>query len=185
MTVKRSWIICGPLIYLLFSTFNESIMPCEIKVLIELYGPIDTGVIIWITNIIGKIDCISFYLPSFDPRFDRHRAFLTFSKRYSNWRYIYVFYFCSYIWSRAQFFFLFFSSFFFFFFGNRSTTQNRPFPFLNTKWFKIGKKFVVEVVEITTETNVSELFFIFIVFYLYPRIPPFCAEIVANTKTRP
>ena len=31
-------------------------MPCEIKVLIELYGPIDTGVIIWITNIIGKID---------------------------------------------------------------------------------------------------------------------------------
>ena len=56
----------------------------------------------------------------------------------------------------------------FFFFGNRSTTQNWPFPFLNTKWFKIGKKFVVEVVEITTETNVSELFFIFIVFYLYP-----------------
>ena len=53
-------------------------MPCEIKVLIELYGPIDTGVIIWITNIVGKIDCISFYLPSFDPRFDRHRAFLTF-----------------------------------------------------------------------------------------------------------
>ena len=75
--------------------------------------------------------------------------------------------------------------FFFFFFGNRSTTQNWPFPFLNTKWFKIGKKFVVEVVEITTETNVSELFFIFIVFYLYPRIPPFCAEIVAYTKTRP
>ena len=31
-------------------------MPCEIKVLIELYGPIDTGVIIWITSIIGKID---------------------------------------------------------------------------------------------------------------------------------
>ena len=49
--------------------------------LIELYGPIDTGVIIWITNIIGKIDCISFYLPSFDPRFDRHRAFLTFFPR--------------------------------------------------------------------------------------------------------
>ena len=45
-----------PLIYLLFSTFNESIMPCEIEVLIELYGPIDTGVIIWITSIIGKID---------------------------------------------------------------------------------------------------------------------------------
>ena len=72
---------------------DESIMPCEIKVLIELYGPIDTGVIIWITNIIGKTDCISFYLPSFDPRFDRHRAFLTFSKRYSNLRCIYVFYF--------------------------------------------------------------------------------------------
>ena len=33
------------------------------KVLIERYGPVDTGVIIWITNIIGKIDCISFYLP--------------------------------------------------------------------------------------------------------------------------
>ena len=113
MTVKRLWIICGPLIYLLFSTFNESIMPCEIKVLIELYGPIDTGVIIWITNIIGKIDCISFYLPSFDPRFDRHRAFLTFSKRYSNWHYIYVFYFFSHIWSRAQFFFSFFFFFFF------------------------------------------------------------------------
>ena len=178
MTVKRLWIICGPLIYLLFSTFNESIMPCEIKVLIEPYGPINTGVLIWITNIIGKIDCISFYLPSFDPRFDRHRAFLTYSKRYSNCCYIYVFYFCSHIWSRAHFFF-------FFFFCNRSTTQNWPFPFLNTKWFKIGKKFVVEVVEITTETYVSELFFIFIVFYLYPRIPPFCAEIVAYTKTRP
>ena len=106
--MNRLWIICGPLIYLLFSTFNESIMPCEIKVLIELYGPIDTGVIIWITNIVGKIDCISFYLPSFDPRFDHHRAFLTFSKRYSNWRYIYVFYFCSHIWFRAQFFFFFF-----------------------------------------------------------------------------
>ena len=55
------------------------------------------------------------------------------------------------------------------------------------------------MVEITTETNVSELFFIFIVFYqehmntsyellasIYtPWIPPFCAEIVAHTKTRP
>ena len=52
-------------------------MPCEIKVLIEIYGPIDTGVI-WITNIIGKIDCIPFYLPSFDPRFDHHQAFFHF-----------------------------------------------------------------------------------------------------------
>ena len=159
-------------------------MPCEIKVLTELYGPIDTGVIIWTTNTIGKIDCIAVYLPSFDPRFNRHLAFLTFSKRYSHWLYIYVFYFCSHIWScNLVFFFLLF------FFGNRSTTQNWPFPILNAKWFKIGKQFVVEVVEITTETNFSVfcfLFFhfnvfgfIFIVFYLYPRIPPFCAEIMA------
>ena len=154
-------------------------MPCEIKVLIELYGPIDTGVIIWTTNIIGKIDCIAFYLPSFDPRFNRHLAFLTFSKRYSHWRYIYVFYFCSHIWSCKYCFFLSFLFFFLFFSGNRSTTQNWPFPILNAKWFKTGKQFVVDVVEITTETNFSVFCFIFIVFNLYPRIPPFCAEIMA------
>ena len=39
-------------------------MSCEIKVLIELYRPTDTGVIIWTTNIIGKIDYIAFYLLS-------------------------------------------------------------------------------------------------------------------------
>ena len=114
---------------------DESMMPCEIKVLIELYGPIDTGVIIWITNIIGKIDCISFYLPSFDSRFGRYLAFLIFSKRYSNWRYIYVFYFCSHIDLVSRFFYFCFFFFFFFFSDNRSTTQNWPFPFLNAKWF--------------------------------------------------
>ena len=39
---------------------------------------------------------------------------------------------------------------------------------------------MVEVIEITTETNFSIFCFIFIVFYLYPRIPPFCAEIMAK-----
>ena len=136
MTVKRLWIICGPLIYLLFSTFNESIMPCEIKVLIELYGPTDTGVIIWITNIIGKIDCISFCsvfrlsisgsivigpfsLFPRDIQIDVMSMYSIFARTFDLVRS--------------------------FFFGNRSTTQNWAFPFLNTKWFKIGKKFVVEV----------------------------------------
>ena len=51
-------------------------------------------------------------------------------------------------------------------------------------YFSFARTFDL-VRKITTETNVSELFFIFIVVYLYPRIPPFCAEIVAYTKTRP
>ena len=40
---------------------------------------------------------------------------------------------------------------------------------------------MVEVVEMTTETNFSAFFFFFffLVFYLYPRIPSFCAEIIA------
>ena len=38
--------------------------------------------------------------------------------------------------------------------------------------------FVVEMVEITSETNFSIFFFIFIVLYLYPRIPSFCAKIM-------
>ena len=33
------------------------------KVLIELYSRINTGVIIWLTNITGKKDCVCFYLP--------------------------------------------------------------------------------------------------------------------------
>ena len=151
---------------------------CHAKLRCWLIGPIDTGVTIWITNIVGKIDCISFYLPSFDPRFDRHRAF--FREIFKLTLYLWILFLLAHLISCAVFFF-----FFFFFFCNRSTTQNWPFPFLNTKWFKIVKKVCVEVVEITTETNVSELFFICIVFYLYPWIPPFCAEIVAHTKTRP
>ena len=63
--------------------------------------------------------------------------------------------------------------------SNWPTTQNWHFPFLNAKWFKIGKRFVVDVVDITTEINFSVLFFIFIVLYLYPRIHLFCAEIMA------
>ena len=147
-------------------------MPCEIKVLIEIYCPIDTGVIIWITNIIGKIDCIPFYLPSFDPRFDHHQAFFHVFQEI----FILTLYSMYFVFART---FDLVSSFFFFFFGNRSTTQNWPFPILNAKWFKTGKQFVVEVVEITTETNFSAFCFIFIVFYLYPRIPSFCAEIMA------
>ena len=143
MTVKRLWIICGPLIYLLFSTFNESIMPCEIKVLIELYGPIDTGVIIWITNIIGRL---YLFLSSVFRSQVRSSSGLPhfFQEIFKLTLYLLSMYFIF-----ARTFDLVRS--FFFFFGNRSTTQNWPFPFLNTKWFKIGKKFVVEVVEITTE----------------------------------
>ena len=97
-------------------------MPCEIKVLIELYGPIDTGVIIWITNIIGKIDCISFCsvfrlsisgsivigpfsLFPRDIQTDVMSMYFIFARTFDL--------------VRSFFFYLFI-----FFFGNRSTTQN-------------------------------------------------------------
>ena len=100
-------------------------MPCEIKVLIELYGPIDTGVIIWITNIIGKIGYLflssvfrsqvrslsglSHFFPR-DIQIDVISMYFIFARTFDL--------------VHSFFFFLFFCFFVLFFFGNRSTTQN-------------------------------------------------------------
>ena len=192
--------------------------------LIELYRVEQTQVSYWITNITGKIDCVSFYLPFSAcllsiPGSIIIRPSLLFPRD------IQIDLISIY------FIFYFYFFFFFFFFGNRSATQNWPFSFLISNNLRFAKRwqiclhyvlkfkrpleiyeafthkkrkkngdFITTVrlcvahvawswctqyiilsekkkkkkkkkiaVEITTETNFCVFFFIFIVFYLYPK----------------
>ena len=120
--------------------------------LIELYRVEQTQASYWITNITGKIDYVSFYLP-FPLVFFRSQVQSSsglpyfFQEIFKLTVYLFILFLLAHLilFFISIFFFFFFFFFiylfiFFFFFGNRSATQNCPVSFLISNNLRFAKR---------------------------------------------